>query len=179
MDAARTAAPRFRLQFAKARIQHVAHQYDLAGDRLMVDRIGPRVRDQGYYTRAQLVRTCRWKSARPRRHVEKNADSFVREVTRTALAAKHERVRIELPLILDGVSWPTASVLLHFAHPDRYPILDWRALEALGTEPPAGGYSFEFWWAYVQECRRLADAARVDMRMLDRALWQWSKGRLR
>jgi hypothetical protein len=25
---------------------------------------------------------------------------------------------------LHGVGWPTASVLLHLAYPDRYPILD-------------------------------------------------------
>ena len=39
-------------------------------------------------------------------------------------------------MALSGVRWPTASVLLHFGHRDRYPILDYRALEALGVPSP-------------------------------------------
>ena len=35
-----------------------------------------------------------------------------------------ERLRIGVLLPLDGIDWPTASVLLHLAHRDRYPILD-------------------------------------------------------
>jgi hypothetical protein len=34
---------------------------------------------------------------------------------------------------------------------------------------------FAFWWSYVNRCRDLADQARVDMRTLDRALWQYSR----
>jgi hypothetical protein len=75
------------------------------------------------------------------------------------------------------VSWPTASVLLHFGRADPYPILDFRALQSLGVEQPSQ-YTFDFWWAYVQACRRLADKHGVDMRTFDRALWQWSAERV-
>ena len=80
--------------------------------------------------------------------------------------------------ILDGVSWPTASVILHFFHRRRYPILDFRALWSVGLEPPVQ-YGFNFWWDYVQYCRILARESRVDMRTLDRPLWQYSKERQR
>jgi len=74
---------------------------------------------------------------------------------------------------LAGVEFRTASVLLHLAYPERYPILDKRALHALGVRAPAT-YSFGLWSEYVEEYRRLAEAAGVDGRTLDRALWQWS-----
>jgi hypothetical protein len=73
------------------------------------------------------------------------------------------------------VAFPTASVLLHFAHRDRFPILDFRALWSLGIDEPPTAYTFEFWSAYTRECRSLAEAAEVSMRTLDRALWQYSK----
>jgi hypothetical protein len=67
-----------------------------------------------------------------------------------------------------------ASVLLHLAYPERYPILDKRALHALGVRPPSA-YSFRFWEAYVEACLQLAAQAGVDARTFDQALWQWSK----
>ena len=71
------------------------------------------------------------------------------------------------------MSWPTASVILHFGIPERYPILDVRALWSLGVDTPPT-YTFDFWLAYAQHCRTFAEAAAVSMRTLDRALWQYS-----
>jgi hypothetical protein len=73
---------------------------------------------------------------------------------------------------LRGVDWATASVLLHLAYPERYPILDFHALEARGARRKS--YSFRFWLAYVAAYRALLAEAPVDGRTLDRALWQWS-----
>jgi hypothetical protein len=69
-------------------------------------------------------------------------------------------------------------VLLHFAHRDPYPILDYRALEALGITGQVN-YTLEFWGGYVAACRNLSDATALDMRTVDRALWQWSKEQTR
>jgi hypothetical protein len=44
----------------------------------------------------------------------------------------------------------------------------------LGVKVPKK-YDFEFWWAYVQFCRQLSKKCVVSMRVLDRALWQYSK----
>ena len=85
-----------------------------------------------------------------------------------------ERLRIGALRCLSGVEWPTASVLLHLAHKEHYPILDFRALWSLGFDKPPA-YTFDFWKKYVQTCRRLAKQQGVDMRTLDRALWQYSK----
>ena len=68
---------------------------------------------------------------------------------------------------------PTDSAILHLFHKDRYPILDFRAVWSIGVE--SYDYSFSFWWDYVSFCRVLADRNNVNMRTLDKALWQHSK----
>lgn len=77
--------------------------------------------------------------------------------------------------LLSGVQWPTASVILHFCAAEPYPILDFRALWSLSEDVPPSGYTFPFWWSYCEATRCLAAKARVSMRVLDRALWQYSK----
>ena len=106
--------------------------------------------------------------------MKKNTEEYVREITSFALRAETERARIEVLTKLDGVSWPTASVILDFFHDEPYPILDYRALWSVTLERPTQ-YTFDFWWPYVQYCRMLAEKNKVDMRTLDRALWQYSK----
>jgi hypothetical protein len=58
-------------------------------------------------------------------------------------------------------------------HRDPYPILDFRALWSVSLDTPKQ-YSFDFWWPYVEFCRGVAGSAGVDLRTLDRALWQYS-----
>jgi len=84
-----------------------------------------------------------------------------------------ERARIESLTVLDGVGWPTASVILHFFHKDLYPILDYRAQWSVSMDMPIQ-YKFGFWWTCVEYCREIASKADVNMRTLDKALWQYS-----
>ena len=83
---------------------------------------------------------------------------------------------MEALLALDGVGVPTASTLLYFVFPDRYPILDVRALESLGVRPRSV-YPVAFWLEYLTACRELSERYGVDLRTLDKALWQHSKER--
>lgn len=99
----------------------------------------------------------------------------MREVTGAALAARDERFKIEVLTLLTGVGWPTASVILHFCDRGRYPILDFRALWSLGLARPPAVYGFPFWDAYCRCTRDLADSTGVGMRVLDRALWAYSR----
>jgi hypothetical protein len=63
-----------------------------------------------------------------------NTADDVERATRVALSdLRSERERIEALRSLHGVEWPTASVLLHLSYAERYPILDNRALLALGV----------------------------------------------
>lgn len=137
--------------------------------------LGPAAKARGYLRKHELVRLCYWKTPRTRARVARNLASFVEETTRLALSSRNEQVRIQVLTLLHGVSWPTASVILHFCHQEPYPIIDFRALWSLGVDHPPAFYSFDYWWRYVLCCRRLAEELGVSMRTLDRALWQYSK----
>ena len=110
---------------------------------------------------------------RPRALFRANAEDFIREVTRTSFATKHERLRIQVLTLLKGVSLGTASVLLHFCAPDPYPIFDPMSLWSLQETPPRK-FDYEFWFQYVQATRKLAKLLKIDMRTLDRGLWQYA-----
>jgi hypothetical protein len=165
--------PDFALQFAVERVPEFAARFPAEADGNALA-TGRKARERGRYTLAEFRRMCRWKTPRSAPLVAQNSAGMVRAATHVALSdTAAERERIEALLSLCGVGWPTASVLLHVAYPERFPILDTRALHALGVHAPS--YNFAFWEAYVATYRRLAAQAGVDGRTLDQALWQWSK----
>mgnify|MGYP006431627951 CR=1 FL=1 len=167
----------FELRFPEADIPTWADRYDYTapGGLEDVPREAARfMRTHGHLDKAMFVRLCRWKSPRPTRHYERNDDAFVREVSGIALTTPSERLRVEILTLLHGVSWPVASVLLHFGHEEAYPILDVRAFWSLGFEEPPR-YDFEVWWAYVQFCRSMSSTHGLSIRELDKALWKYSK----
>jgi hypothetical protein len=166
--------PAFALQFPLRDVPAYAARYPVEDDEEILA-LGRAVRARGHYTRPEFVRVCRWKTPRSGPLVRQNGARSIAAATRTALRdGTGERERVEALLALKGVGWPTATVLLHVADPDRYPILDKRALHALGVQAPSA-YGFRFWDAYVEVCLGLAEEAGVDGRTLDQALWQWSK----
>jgi hypothetical protein len=163
----------FRLRFPGAQIRRWAERLSDPADEDVERTIPARSRRLGYLTRPDFLRLCRWKTPRSGPRVEKNSAEFVAAVTATAFSTPDERLRIEVLTLLDGVHWPTASVILHFGHREPYPILDVRALWSLGiAKPPV--YGFPFWREYTRACRRLAERHHCSMRTLDRALWQYS-----
>ena len=162
----------FKLRFAPDTIEYRSQRYTFPDE--SVTAIGNHARADGHLTTKGLVDIGYWKSPRTTRRCQANDDDFVRAVTTTAFTTPNDQLRIEVLTLLCGVGWPTASVILHFCSADRYPILDFRALWSLSADVP-NAYDFEFWRAYTLFCRGLANAAGVTMRVLDRALWQFSK----
>ncbi|MFC5595384.1 hypothetical protein [Lysobacter niastensis] len=132
------------------------------------------LRGVAHLTPAQLYEICRWKSKRRPELALGNSKELVKEITAFAFSAKCEESRIGVLTLLDGVSFPTASVILHFCVSRSYPILDFRALWSLGIEKPAA-YSARFWIEYVECCRNMARDNGLSVRSLDKALWQYSR----
>lgn len=163
-----------KLRFPESKIEEWADRYSYAGDETGLLSLRDEVQRAGYLTQSHLKQVARWKSPRSAPHVERNSSRYVEEVSRFAFSTSDERARVESLTLLDGVSWPTASVILHLFHRDDYPILDFRALWSVNSSPP-NQYDFEFWMPYVQFCRKVASRNGVSMRTLDRALWQFSK----
>jgi hypothetical protein len=165
----------FRLQFPLTEVEALAARFAFDTDD-HVAAAGAAARRRGYYTKPELVLLCEWKTPRSKPRVALNTAGFVKGITRAAFATEDEAERMAALCVLRGVNAPTASVLLHFAFPDRYPIIDWRALESLGQREQAS-YTIKYWLGYVDACRALAEEAGVTMRVLDKALWQYSRER--
>jgi hypothetical protein len=134
--------------------------------------IGNRSQAAGFYTRDDFLRVC---GITPSKHCAAYSEEVIERKTRVALnPATPERERIEGLVRLSGLSWFTASALLHYAHKDGYPVLAARVLWAWGFDERPMNINFAFWWAYVQASRELSSELGVNMRELNRALWQFA-----
>lgn len=165
---------KFHLKIPKNQIIHYASRYSYKNEDIMCDEIAPKIQKQKFLTKDDLMFLCRWKSPRILPRANENESEFIEEVTSIALTTKNEKLAIEVLTLMRGVSWPVASVILHFGKNNLYPILDYRALWSLGVNAP-NVYKYDLWIAYAYYCRELSKQLRVDLRTLDRALWQYSK----
>jgi len=163
-----------KLRCRAAQLRKLAQRYEDGPEEANLLGLKAGIDARGYLTKSDLRTIVRWKSPRNVGHVEKNSEDYIQEISGIALTARAERTRIEALTLLDGVRWPTASVVLHFFHKDPYPIVDFRALWSISMPVPSQ-YTFGFWWKYVEYCRTMATRLQFDMRRLDQALWQYSK----
>ncbi|MFN0151097.1 MAG: hypothetical protein ACKVU1_10390 [bacterium] len=168
---------RWRLRCAPDALAEFAKRFSYADDHA-VEEIGARAKKSGVLDRDGFVQLCGWKTQRSRSRCARNEAAFIKAVTRAALSSRNERFKIEALTLLDGVSWPTASVILHFCDRDPYPIVDFRALWSLGVNAPAR-YTFPFWREYCEVVRGLVARTGMSIRDVDRGLWQYSKERQR
>ena len=93
-------------------------------------------RKRGYVTPAELEAVCYWKSPRAIQYIRSNSPAQVGATTRSALATRSERRRLEALRQLKGVSVPMASALLMLLNPKRYGVIDirvWQLLHKIGT----------------------------------------------
>jgi len=167
----------FKLRFPRRDIGKWAERYAFGPGDAAPLALAPTIQKRGFLKKAEFVALSRWKTPRTQKRCAANSAEFVKVVTATSLSSSDERLRIEVLTLLSGVQWPTASVILHFGARTQYPILDFRALWSLSCGVPEGGYDFDLWWAYCEFTRSLARQTDVSMRVLDRALWQFSKER--
>jgi len=103
----------------------------------------------------------------------KNTDDEIADTLRLAVEAKTDRAAVSVLMGLNAVQVPVASAILTAINPERFTIIDFRALEALGIKKQI--ITINFYIAYLTRCRDLAKENRISLRNLDRALWQWSK----
>lgn len=165
----------FRLRFPVKDIPLWISRYSVPEEEKNIkNKLVPKVAKMGYLDKKSFLAVCEWKTHRTKSRCANNSQEFIQEVTSLCLGNSGEELRISALTLLRGVSWPTASVILHWFHKEPYPILDIRALWSLSTVVPKV-YDFDFWLAYTHYCRDLAQLSKVSMRELDCALWQYSK----
>lgn len=172
---------RFRLQFDPSLLPSLATKYDYPDEARLMRDIATPAKARGWFTADEFGDLVHWKTGgRSVPLVLRNDRLDIEQATRTALDPRtQESRRAPVLVALQGVGYPVASCVLHFAHRDPYPILDIRALESLGYRTQRTVYSEVFWQDYVAACRSLAWETGMSMRDLDRALWAWSATRSR
>lgn len=180
----------FQLQPSEADLQDLADEYwQKAGEKEQqlekaAFEAGEAIRN-GEYTLANLEAIVRWKSERAVQYVIANSSEKVKRALAVAAAPESSINQAMKALFeLHGVDLPVASAILAAIFPERYTVLDFRSLEALGH----ARHDVQFYEEYLTFCKRLADSevvkpqgdlpAPTPLRALDRALWEWSKTHL-
>jgi hypothetical protein len=177
----------FQLQPAEADLQELAEQcWEKAGEKeheleTAAFEAGEAIRN-GDYSLANLEAIVRWKSERAVHYLIGNSNEKIRRALSVAASSNsNTEAAIKALLELHGIDITLASAIMAAIFPDRYTVLDYRSLEALGH----ARHDVQFYEEYVAFCKRLAESNIVKpqselpgatpLRTLDRALWEWSQ----
>jgi hypothetical protein len=179
----------FQLQPAELELQQLAEQYwQDAGEREQqlekaAFEAGEAIRG-GEYTLPNLETIVRWKSERVVHYLIGNSSENIKSALAIAASpdAKTEDA-VNALVGLRGVDISIATAILAAIYPERYAVLDYRALEALGH----ARHDVQFYAEYNAFCNRLVECGMVKpqedrpgptpLHTLERALWQWSRSR--
>ncbi len=139
---------------------------------------------KGDYSLINLEIIVRWKSERVVHYLIGNSEKIIRQIL--ALVANPEtplRLAIESLTSLRGIDMHVATAVLSAIHPEKYAVLDFRTLVALGHER----HNIDFYQKYTDYLNKLTEQvgikAQEDMpgpaplHTLERALWEWSRRR--
>jgi len=177
----------FDLQPQQGELQQLAEQYwKQAGEKEKqleeeAFEAGVAIR-HGEYTLANLEAIVRWKSERVVHYLIANSGEKIRHALAVA-ASPDSSVREAIGALttLHGIDLPIASAILTAIFPERYAVLDFRTLEALGH----ARHNIDFYAEYVASCQKLASTGLVkaqkdlpgptNLHALERALWEWSR----
>src|ERR1700722_7532723 len=177
----------FQLQPAEAELQDLAEQYwQTSGEKeheleKAAFEAGDAIRN-GDYSLANLEAIVRWKSERAVQVLIGNSNEKIRRAL--SLAASPEsttEIAVNALTELHGIDIVLASAVLAAIFPERYTVLDFRTLEALGH----ARNDIRFYEEYLDFCKGLAESnivkpqndvpAPTPLRTLDRALGEWSR----
>ena len=177
----------FQLQPAEVDLQQLADEYwQEAGERerqleAAAYEAGEAIRS-GEHTLPNLETIVRWKSERMVHYLIGNGSENIRTALAVASSPNASPEEAVNALVaLRGVDISIASAILSAIYPERYAVLDFRALEALGH----ARHDVRFYVEYNATLRRLAECAIVKpqedlpaptaLHALERALWEWSR----
>ncbi len=135
------------------------------------------VRKDKFLTKDELLRICRWKSARAVPLCRSNHPATIRKLTREALTTRSERRKMEALTKLRGVGLPMASAILTLVKPKNYGVIDIRvwqllyAIEAVHSKPKGVGLTFKEWYQYLCKLRYHAKELGVPVRAIERTIF--------
>jgi hypothetical protein len=179
----------FELQPAEAELQQLAEQYwkEASERERQLEKAafeaGTAIRE-GDYSLPNLETIVRWKSERVVHYLIGNSNESLRKALSVA-ANPGSSVRDAVHALtgLRGIDLPIATAILSTIHPDRYAVLDYRSLEALGHSR----HDVDFYEKYLGFFRHLAECGVVQpqtnlpgdtaLHTIERAFWEWSRSR--
>jgi len=178
----------FQLQAPELELQELAEQYwQDAGEReRQLERAayeaGEAIRG-GEYTLPNLEIIVRWKSERVVHYLIGNSkQNITNALTIAASPDSSTEDAVNALVGLRGIDIPIASAILAAIHPERYAVLDYRALEALGH----ARHDVHFYAEYNAFFNRLVECgiikpqenlpAPTPLHALE--LWQWSRSKM-
>lgn len=137
------------------------------------------LREPKYLHKVYFVRLGRWKTKRQTSNYMINDESRIVDITKAAYRASDSSVKLGTLKTLRGVGVAVAGTILHYFHPDTYPIFDYHARNTLKR---AGLWKRETkdasdiaWLEYVELMRDLSAKLGVTLRDLDKALFAYDK----
>jgi hypothetical protein len=177
----------FELQPAKAELQQLAEQYwQKTGEKeheleKAAFEAGAAIR-KGDLSLVNLEIIVRWKSERVVHYLIGNSEEKIRQVLAVAASPSSTvRAAVEALTSLRGIDISVASAIMATIYPERYAVLDFRALEALGH----ARHDVEFYEKFLAFCRTAAESGVIQpqgdlpgptpLHALERALWEWSR----
>jgi hypothetical protein len=177
----------FQLQPAELDLQQLADDYwQEAGERereleTAAYEAGDAIRN-GEHTLANIETIVRWKSERMVHYLIGNGSENIRAALAAAASPDASLEEAVNALVaLRGVDISIASAILSTIYPERYAVLDYRALEALGH----ARHDVRFYTEYNATLGHLAECAIVRpqpglpaptaLHALERSLWEWSR----
>jgi hypothetical protein len=177
----RRPTPKFQLSYDPSDITRFAADYmaspykdrTAADEDREMEEAGSRIVN-GAFSSRDVQTIYRWKSARRMDLFAKNTDAQIEQAVLNAIAAKTPGEAIAALTCLSGVGVKMASAILTAMFPKLYTVSDFRASAALGVKD---GNDVNFYIAYLEACRSMAEQYGITLRDFDRANWQWSKGR--
>lgn len=136
--------------------------------------------DRTFIDRATLHKIAEEKSTRRAELVYANGEDHVRQITKLAFSIDHSSKPISLLCTLDGIDVPTASAVLSWMFPDKWPVIDRRAWKVLYHSGIVNTHKdgimlrrpqWEFYLRVVEELRRELSEYDFTPQRIDRVLY--------
>ena len=137
--------------------------------------------DKGFLNKKELIKILKWKSPRPLRFYNQNEENDIIHITKLALSQKNDALNIHILSALKGVNYPSASAILMFYNPDKFPVLDirvWKQLYKcnLVNENPRGmNFTLEQWRKYLEVIRGLSIQYNLSARQIEKRIFDYDK----
>ncbi len=157
-----------RAELLEARDQYLADTSQMARERRAFE-AGARMRT-GKVDLGDFYAIVDWKSSRPKSLIERGNDpEDILDALRIAVTTSRERSAVAILCGLYGVNVRMASAVSTAIHPERYTVIDVRALDALGVRKAWS--TVDDYLEYLRFCQDHATRIDLSLRDFDRALW--------